>query len=505
MTIQGAEVALPAGSAASDRWNIRFLPPSRSTAWGKAPSSRWHWTGKGTLAIVTTVIRLQGRRHRFLWMPARQQVELTAAQIRNVAVTGRIVRFEAEAGIGKPELVRFAATDASAARAIAEALPTTCTTEFARARAEQEAFANALQQIGTRPWLTWALVAANVLVYLAAASHGAGWLVADPVTLIHWGTNYGPATLSGEWWRLLTSMFLHFGLMHIALNMWALAALGPRIERLFGSWCFALLYLFAGLSGSLASLWWHPWVNSAGASGAIFGLIGGWLAFVLNPATRLPTSITASQRASAFTFILYNLVYGAGHQGVDNACHIGGLIGGILLGWLLAQPLNPEARREQPQRLALGGALGALILLLAAWPLARRPHLTAAEVAFRVDVLWLGTQESQVVDRTRRLADQYQKHQITGPAWGSEIAATVVPTWGAMEARISGDKLPSSSSLGPLHEALLTYVGDRRQAIELISKASLENDPWKNRRGQQLMARSNDDAARVRQLLAEMR
>ncbi|HEV2441355.1 MAG TPA: rhomboid family intramembrane serine protease [Steroidobacteraceae bacterium] len=506
MKTHDADPTPPVEPAAPGRWAIRFLTSSQRTAWSKTPSSRWRWTGKGTLAIGTAGIQLQGLRHRFMWLPAKQQVELTSAQIRNVAVTGRIVRFEAEAAAaaGKLEPVRFAAANAAAARAIAEALPPTCTPEFARIKAEQEAFANALQQLGTRPWVTWALVAANVLVYLAAASHGAGWLVAEPVTLIHWGTNYGPATLSGEWWRLFTSMFLHFGLMHIALNMWALAALGPRIERLFGSWCYALLYLFAGLSGSLASIWWDPGVNSAGASGAIFGLIGGWLAFVLNPATRLPASITGSQRASAFAFILYNLMYGVGHQGIDNACHIGGLIGGILMGWLLAQPLDSEARREQPQRLARGIALGAVALIALAWPLARRPHLSAAEVAFRVDILWFGTQETEAVDRTRELASRYKQHQITDHAWGNELATTVIPTWQAMEARLNVDTLPSSSSLNPLRQALLTYVDSRRQALEFFSKAALTNNAWDNQRGQKFMAQSNDQAAQVRQLLAEV-
>ena len=143
-------------------------------------------------------------------------------------------------------------------------------------------------------------------------------------------------------------MFLHFGLLHIALNMWVLIALGPQVERLFGSACYLLLYLFSGLCGSVASLWWHPGINSAGASGAIFGVIAGLLAFTLNPATRLPASITGNQRTSALVFIFYNLANGFGHQGIDNACHVGGLLGGLLMGWLLAQPWIPKPGRSNP-------------------------------------------------------------------------------------------------------------------------------------------------------------
>lgn len=500
-----ANLKLPVDSIVSNRWVIRFLSPPRRTAWRKTTSNRWHWTGKGVLTIGADGIQLQGRRYRFLWLSAKQKVQLTRSQIRNVTVTRRVVQFEADAGADKPELVRFVAKNVAAAHAIVEALPTTCTAEVARAKAEQAAFEEALQQTGTRPWVTWALVAANVLVYLAAASHGAGWLLSEPVTLIHWGTNFGPATLSGEWWRIFTSMFLHFGLVHIALNMWALAALGPRIERLFGSARYTLLYLFAGLSGSLASLWWHPSVNSAGASGAIFGIIGGWLAFTLKPATRLPASITANQQSSAMVFILYNLMYGAGHQSIDNACHIGGLIGGILMGWLLAQPLNAQVRQEQSYSVPLGALLGSLTLIAFAWILALRPHPSPAEAAFRIDLLWLGAQDTQAVDQSHQLAKQYQGHAITFRALANEMSADVLPMWEAMETRINGDTLPSSSSLNPLRQAVLTYVDDRRQACELLIRAKSADDISAARMENKMMAESNVAATQVHYLLAQLR
>ncbi|MGH9350710.1 MAG: rhomboid family intramembrane serine protease, partial [Terriglobia bacterium] len=219
---------LPVTPAATDRWAVRFLPLQRS-GWGGAPTSRWRWTGKGSVAVSPGGIELQGYRRRILWIPAKQRVELTPSQVRNVAVTGRAVRFEADGVGGKLETVRLRAADAEAATKLADALPKTCTPAFARTQAEQQAFTRALEQLGTRPIVTWVLIALNVLVYLAAASQGAGWLVAKPVVLIHWGTNFGPLTLAGEWWRLFTSMFVHFGLVHIALNMWVLAALGPQV------------------------------------------------------------------------------------------------------------------------------------------------------------------------------------------------------------------------------------------------------------------------------------
>ena len=102
----------------------------------------------------------------------------------------------------------------------------------------------------------------------------------NPAVHIRFGSNFGPLTWTGEEWRLLTSAFLHFGLIHIALNMFALYQGGGLVERLFGSTRFAVIYLLSALSGSVASGWWDPLRNSAGASGAIFGVYGALLAFL---------------------------------------------------------------------------------------------------------------------------------------------------------------------------------------------------------------------------------
>lgn len=493
--------ARPASRDVTAQWQVRFLPSGTRGALGNRSRGRWRWTGKGSIEVGPDAIELQGRRQRAVGT-VKQRIELTPAQVRNVAVVGPVVRFEVLADEGKPELVRLRAAGAQAAKTLADALPTTRTPEFARTQTEQQAFDTAMQQLGTRALITPILVAVNVLVYVAAASNGAGWVTAQPLVLIHWGTNYGPATLSGEWWRLFTSMFLHFGLVHIALNMWVLIALGPRVERLFGSASYLLLYLFAGLCGSVASLWWHPAVNSAGASGAIFGVIAGLLAFALKPATRLPASITANQRTSAAVFIFYNLVYGFGHQGIDNACHVGGLLGGLAMGWLLAQPIDPAARQEQPRRLALAVALGAATLLLVTWPLARRSRMTPAEAAFRLDVLSIGADESRATSRARELVQDVKQHKITDAQWGEQIAGSVIPIWAAMEDRVKRDTLPAESSLNPLRQALLDYLDQRRQAVGLLSKAATDNDASELRRGQEMMSRSNEAAKRAGRMIA---
>jgi rhomboid protease GluP len=108
---------------------------------------------------------------------------------------------------------------------------------------------------------------------------------------IAWGSNFGPYTTEGEWWRLFTSLFIHFGIAHLLLNMFALTAFGPLVERLFGSVNFLFVYLLAGIAGSLASIAWNPGINSAGASGAIFGILGALMAVQLRAGATIPMDI----------------------------------------------------------------------------------------------------------------------------------------------------------------------------------------------------------------------
>ena len=111
-------------------------------------------------------------------------------------------------------------------------------------------------------------------VFIATAVAGVSVIDPSGEALLRWGADFGPRTLSGEPWRLLTSTFLHFGIIHLALNMWCLWALGTLAEPLFGWAAFLLLYLLSGLGGSVLSMLVHPMVVSAGASGAVFEMSG---------------------------------------------------------------------------------------------------------------------------------------------------------------------------------------------------------------------------------------
>jgi rhomboid protease GluP len=209
--------------------------------------------------------------------------------------------------------------------------------------------------------LAQVLVGANVMVFIAMVLASGPSLDFTGQVEVHFGANFGPYTLSGDWWRLVTYMFLHGGLMHIAFNMWCLWDLGALCESLYGRWTFACIYLITGIAGGLASVAWNPGVLSVGASGAIFGLAGALLAsFYLGEFSVPKVAIQGTLRSLLF-FVGFNVLFGAVVSGVDNACHVGGLISGLILGALIARvaPQHDDLLR----RVAV---LGVVALALAA-------------------------------------------------------------------------------------------------------------------------------------------
>ena len=184
--------------------------------------------------------------------------------------------------------------------------------------------------------VTAVIILLNVLVFVAMLVSGVGFDGPSGEVAVQWGSNYGPFTVHGQEWRLFTAMFLHFGILHIGMNMLALYQNGPVVEHMFGRWRYALIYLGGGLVGSLFSVGWNPEVNSAGASGAIFAVIGAMLAFVLDPRNGVPRRVMVAQSNSILTFIAMMFVFSLSVKGIDNACHAGGLLGGIGFGFLLA-------------------------------------------------------------------------------------------------------------------------------------------------------------------------
>lgn len=188
--------------------------------------------------------------------------------------------------------------------------------------------------------ITPLLMAVNVLVFAAMLLSGAGLWHSQNGVQLAWGANFGPATQDGEWWRLASAMFLHFGLLHLALNMWALWDGGQWVERMYGHFRFAAIYFVAGLAGNLLSLVIHQGhAVSGGASGAIFGLYGALLSYLWLERSQIQRGEFRWLFWAAVGFSVVSIAFGFMVPGIDNAAHIGGLIGGLLMGVLI----KPEA------------------------------------------------------------------------------------------------------------------------------------------------------------------
>jgi rhomboid protease GluP len=197
----------------------------------------------------------------------------------------------------------------------------------------------AIRQTPSPYTVTYALIAVNALVFLGMVASGVSFTSPRPIDVYRWGGDFGSATVgANQWWRLFTSTFVHYGIIHIGFNMYVLYRIGPFIEQVFGRARYLLIYFIAGLAGSLVSVWVHPNSVGAGASGAIFGLYGAVFGFLLTHRRTLDPAATSSIAKSAGIFVLYNVVLGSMSGTTDLSAHIGGLVAGFLAGLLLVRP-----------------------------------------------------------------------------------------------------------------------------------------------------------------------
>ncbi len=178
-------------------------------------------------------------------------------------------------------------------------------------------------------FITPIIIDLNILMYLLMVISGLGVISFQGIDLLHWGANYRPLVVKGEWWRLVSSIFLHGGLIHLLANMIGLIFVGIFLEPVLGRVKYALIYLSTGIIASCASAFWHPATVSIGASGAIFGLYGLFMAFLLFKI--FPKDFNRTFLVSTIIFVGYNLLMGL-TGGIDNAAHIGGLVSGFVIG-----------------------------------------------------------------------------------------------------------------------------------------------------------------------------
>lgn len=319
--------------------------------------------------------------------------------------------------------------------------------------------------------VTIILIAVNVGVYAVMVVKGRVSPIAPTAdALLHWGANYAPLATHGEMWRVLTSVFVHVGIVHLLMNMAVLWSAGRIMEPMFGPFDFLLLYLLTGVAGSLTSMAVHPLTVSAGASGAIFGLFGGLTGAV---AAR-PASMSIEQRMRllkyAFTFTLINFVYGFSQKNIDLAAHFGGFIAGVPIGIALVARTG-----------LMGGA-----------PVSRKAVLTVvvvaieAAVAMRLPVTddWLGelTQVAELdassVAAYNAAVNKLRTSGLSVEEFDRTVEKLLVP-WEKERAKVVSLHLPTA---------------DRARAEKLGTFMSLRAEAWRLN----VAGVRNNDAAAIR-------
>jgi rhomboid protease GluP len=214
-----------------------------------------------------------------------------------------------------------------------------------------------------RIWkLTALLLLINISMFVIEALNGVSIFSPRMGDLLIWGANYAPLTLRGDAWRLLSSMFLHIGLLHLVVNCWALYIWGVYAEFYYGRRFYLAMYLSAGLIGSLLSIAHNvfnqqvlhdsnAFVISAGASGAIMGLGGALIIAAWRPKATLHPNQALSLRA-LLVIMAINFGLGMSIAGIDNAAHLGGIITGALLGLVFSLTENMNQKQRQIFRIA---------------------------------------------------------------------------------------------------------------------------------------------------------
>jgi rhomboid protease GluP len=328
--------------------------------------------------------------------------------------------------------------------------------------------------------VTYVLLAANILVFVVMLGYGAGiWHTSNNVQL-DWGANFGPATKDGEWWRLGSALFLHFGLLHLAMNMLSLWDGGRLVERMYGPGRFVLIYFCSGLSGNLLSLIAQgDRAVSGGASGAIFGVYGALMVFLLRERRRLNSSEFKWLFWGAVGFSAVTIGLGLQITGIDNAAHIGGLLAGILSGAALSRPFGARngARTSfwRSRWFAAGILASSLAYLITHIPEPR--YRWSEELLARDEISEFIGADTRISARWGAILNRAREENATFDDLAGRIEHEVSSPYAQSFEQLSklrlGPAAPSAATLETLRE----YASRRRDASRALVEGLRAKDP----------------------------
>jgi rhomboid protease GluP len=328
--------------------------------------------------------------------------------------------------------------------------------------AEQQAhaaFDERLSALTPRVWAMWVVMGLCAAVWVANVASGMSPLQPNAEQLYRWGANSASGVQGGEWWRLVTAMFLHGGILHLGLNMYALLEAGLMLTRLFGNRGFLVIYLGAGLVGNALSLHYAGQAGvSVGASGAVFGVAGALLAAVIRLRGKFPMGRSKQMLTSLGIFIFYSLAYGM-KQGIDNAAHTGGLLAGFVGGWLLVAKLDETA--SITRRMASLAAVAALCVAATAALVIYTPPAQRDMGRYYADLKhWnaLQTELGQAMSALRADSTQNKAGQLDESAMLRRLETVHAPELRHLASEFETLKLPQDEYVGRYAAAQLRFT-----------------------------------------------
>ncbi|MCC6622602.1 MAG: rhomboid family intramembrane serine protease [Deltaproteobacteria bacterium] len=306
---------------------------------------------------------------------------------------------------------------------------------------------------------TAVIIALNVIAFIVEVALGAHVMTPSAAVLLEVGGNHAAYTLAGEPWRLVTAMFLHGGLIHLAMNMYCLY-MARELERLIGPALMAAVYLFAGLIGGVASLLRAEPTVSVGASGAVFGIFGAYAVVLVLLRRDLDDRVFWAQIRSLLVFLGINLALGLMVPNIDMLAHAGGLVGGAVAMWLASR----GGRKPGPVVRA------AAVLLLGVGISAAAVSAMPAPIDPGALLLRMARVEDVAIDRYNQMWRRLDQGELTQAEARRIIDDEVLPPWRAMRVELEGAaEVPER--FRPAVRATATYFGARQEAFELVARA----------------------------------
>jgi membrane associated rhomboid family serine protease len=474
------------------RWEGRFTQRSGLLGWLSAKLRRSPLYGEGTVETSADHLILQGRQRTWLGFGIERALYVPLQRVRNTIVTAKGLRFQVSRKGWLARNIEFLPVHAMDSEAIARALPQTRTAKFGKYGASLLAFEEQLHARCPVAWLTPLLVLLNIAVFVAMwiQAGGLAGIVDTPLALL--AANIGPLTLEGQWWRLLSAIFVHADLWHLSLNLWVLWNVGRLSERLYGRWTFLTLYLGCGLFASLSSLLWDPARGTVGASGAIFALFGAFLAHLLRHRRAVPRGIFHSHWIPTLLFVAFSLYNGARAVDVDNAAHVGGLLCGFAMGLMLSRSVDTGTGNALRLRwapaltvylLCAGGALSYVF-----WT--RGPTPVGQQFAARH--AWYISGEAKSTAAWRQLAGAAGAGVISDEDLGARIGKEVLPFWKEATPKLEAEVSSLRGEEQRYVRVISRFARLRLEWAEAVIDATSGRDPQK-----MAVARRKDDEAQT--------